>query len=226
MMGRNHLIAGSAIAATGLSSIFVLKELIPAEVSKPETELDLSAGAGAVWEQLRSSGFWWVSNPAQALWDWLMPHEGAALGVYLLIGLVLLQVGNLLPDIDSKSSLLGRYIHVPGPHRGITHTEWMLLGLFILSWPEPTRVLCFLWFGAWMHCEVDGLSRAGRVRFYPLSSHRVITLSGSTRCVVPQGYWKGYYTTGERSETVVLSVLVSACVVITAVSWFGYHSWL
>lgn len=221
MMGRNHLIAGSATAA---AAVFWVAELSDAG-SGPARFLDGKiSGLLHIWPgwlggfaDASASPQWAVqpvSSLAGALGGWMVPVDPVSpWGVlYLLLAAVLFGIGSLLPDIDSKRSLLGRHIHVPGPHHGITHTDWFLTGLLLLSFPEFTRVLVWLWLGAVLHCWMDGLSRAGRVRFYPLGRHKTISLpNGGGACVVTAGRRQGLYRVGQASETIVLAGILALC---------------
>lgn len=201
MMGRSHLIGGSAIAAASLSAVYALSQDV----------LPDSLSAVSVW--------------SQALLDWLVPVQGAvSLSVYLVISCLLFWLGCLLPDIDSKTSMIGRlFPGFPGPHRGVMNTYWVVALLVLCALPEPVRAAVFLAFGYWTHIELDGLSRAGSVRFYPLSRHKIIRQgSGESaqRCVVVHGYKRGYRS-GKTSEYVALSVVVLCCTAITVLSWWA-----
>lgn len=216
MMGKSHLVAGVAVTGTVLSVLHSA-----GDTTHPVTELLDQGLAILPW-----TGEHLCSEAATWLWQWVVPL-GASPGAwglgYVVAATVLLLLGSLLPDVDSPSSMLGR--HVPwvaalGPHHGLSHTDWLLWVLFAASLPEPTRVLVWLWFGALVHCELDGLSRAGRVRFYPLGRYKVVLLGPErTRCVVRAGRRRGLYLVGKRSEAVVLSVLVLVCASISSAAW-------
>lgn len=218
MMGKNHLIVGTAAAVAGVSWINVLAD----GTSSPAQFLDgLLSWVLRLWPSWLG-GFGdtvpaWAQHPisvgASWLVQWVMPEQLWSLGgvLYLILAVVLFWVGSLLPDIDSKSSLLGRHLHVPGPHHGFTHTNWFLAILLLFALPGFTRVLFWLFLGALLHCLVDGMSKAGRVGFYPLSKHKIIAFPDGTPCVVTVGNRISLYKVGGISELVVLVVSVALC---------------
>jgi hypothetical protein len=227
MMGRSHLAVNGAIAAVGLTWLNALRD--PA--SAPATSSDTWIREMAEWPTRilgqgapAGVGDHPVSGVAQWLWAWLFPFSSSpswvdgdagrlGLVAYLVVAAVLLALGTVLPDADSKASLLSRRLPfaVPGPHRGLLHTDWALIALFAASlWP-PTRLLVWLWLGAWLHCELDGLSASGRVRFYPLTRYRLVALSGGEVCVGRMGRHTVLYHAGTTGETVLLFGLLAAC---------------
>lgn len=121
-------------------------------------------------------------------------------------GLVLFTLGTLLPDIDSKGSTLGRYVHLPVRHRTITHTFWIVLLLGILS--LKVGLLFWLTLGYFLHIFWDSFSNAGIAWFWPLSRY----IHYPNGAVVKKGFrWK-LYKTGEASETVFLIAACGLCV--------------
>lgn len=196
MMGRNHLVSAAAIAGSSTSVLLAA----------------------------RTSEYRMVSETADAVIGWLVPHSGAAAVLYLFLCTALLLIGSLTPDIDHQRSLLGR--HLPSirkdpVHRGLTHTDWLWLPVLGLGLFEPTRFLVFAWIGIQSHLELDGLSRAGRVRGYPLTSHRVIR-QGDQLMVVRSGYWRGLYRTNKPSETYVLIAVLTACFGAGVSAWIVF----
>lgn len=148
-----------------------------------------------------------VSSLAERLGSWVLPVDlfSAWGAVYAFLAVGMFWFGSVLPDIDSKGSILGRMIRVPGPHHGITHTDWFLGLLFLASLPGFTRVLFWLWLGAALHCWMDGLSQSGRVRFYPLGRYTIKSLpNGGGAFVVASGNRLRLYQVGDLSETVAL----------------------
>lgn len=212
-MGRNHLIAGFALAGAAGVGLSALSDPDHRVTQWLDGLGETVTGRSALMSGLSS----WAL-------EWLVPVSDAGLSLalvgYLVLAAALYAVGCLLPDIDSRKSLLGRWVpfQLPGPHHGLTHTDWLLWLLFGLSLIEPLRPVAFLWLGAWSHCELDGLSRAGRVRFYPVSAYDVIALPDGRPCVVPRGFHRGLYRVGKPSERVVLVGVVLLCVLVMVAS--------
>lgn len=134
--------------------------------------------------------------------------------LYLLCVIGLFLLGTVLPDIDQKLRIR---------HRGWTHTDFFVIALLLLGMIPILRLVTIMAFGVMTHLFLDGRSRAGRVRFYPIQKHRVITYPDGTRCVVrPHRYNRGY-TVGDRSETVVfIRVLVICAVLLVICTVFAY----
>lgn len=88
--------------------------------------------------------------------------------VICTLGLIL---GSLLPDIDSKNSILGRYVpfmeDIVG-HRGITHTIWVVLLFFVGAYFSGNLFVWMVAFGYFFHLLQDSFSRQGVAWLYPL----------------------------------------------------------
>ena len=194
MMGRSHLVATAAIVTTGTSWLELL--------SRPQ------AGVTATLDRVSApltgqSTF--VSSAAQAAQDWMLPfglHPLHLAGVTLMLAL-----GSLWADMDHPRSLLGRHLHLSIAHRGITHTTWVSLVLLLASMADPSRLVFWFLIGSVCHNEIDGLSVAGRVRFYPLTSYKKVHLGPVPTIVSPR--YGGLYTTGKTSERIMLAVLAT-----------------
>lgn len=195
MMARNHILGGTAMLVGGVSLAY----------------------AGASWadEWLGSISPGWLGQAGDAVEGWLRSS--------LWLGLPLFWLGCLLPDIDSKSSKLGRLVHVPGPHRGLTHTNWVLLLLGVGAWFDPTGVVWWLLLGVVTHLVIDGWSKAGRVGFYPLGRYKIITFADGTPCVVTAKYRQGLYKSGKPSELIVLGCLLAVTVGLAALAVFTHQ---
>lgn len=218
MMGRNHLIAGTAIAVAAVSWVKELRDPVSGAAQLLDGKLSWLLHLWPGWlggfggpDSTTASPEWAVlpvSGLAADLSAWAVPVELASVwgAMYALLAVALFWVGSLLPDIDSKDSLLGRHLYIPGPHHGITHTDWFLGVLLLISLPGFTRVLIWLWLGAVVHCWMDGLSSSGRARFYPFGRHKTVSLpNGGGACVMAGGKRLILYSVGEMSETVVLA---------------------
>lgn len=124
---------------------------------------------------------------------------------YLAGSLFFFWLGSLLPDIDSKSSTLGRYVRLPVEHRTITHTVWALLAFLFFSVFHPW--LRFLWFGYTLHLLLDGVSAAGLCWTYPKKRYIVYNTGAF---IAPGHKWK-LYGTGKQSENRFAIVLQIVC---------------
>ena len=127
--------------------------------------------------------------------------------------------GGLLPDADTKSSLLGRLLPnwwhklTPG-HRGITHSLLYcggVLGLaLLLQWwgwqaewwemPEHPYMPVALTVGALTHLFADGLTVQGVPLFYPIFKRRIKLLGPFS------------FRTGSGVEPTVVTVLISIAI--------------
>ena len=86
-----------------------------------------------------------------------------------------LVIGSLLPDIDNKRSILGKYVHLNIKHRTWTHSIWAVIGLFLIANLQSYFILkSFLQgmlFGYVCHLIMDKFSRAGVCLFYPFTNY-------------------------------------------------------
>lgn len=217
MMGRNHLVFNVAVVTAVSSWVVVLSD--PDRVPTATADGWISSSSSKLFGVFDASAPSWltggpINDAVVWLREWVFPTQDTAFVsiLALLLAVLLLSIGTLLPDIDSKSSLLGRFVHVSGPHRGFTHTDWVLITVFAVSLWGPTRLLFWLWLGMALHCSLDGLSTAGRVRFYPLGKYKLIPLSGGTFCVVRDGRHGALYRVGGTGEYVILVVTVALSV--------------
>lgn len=86
----------------------------------------------------------------------MMPNAG--IGDF--VGLIM---GSVLPDIDSKTSIIGRYVPVLPkmiPHRTITHSLLMVAGAVLLSKSLGLGIL--------LHIVLDMFTKEGVPLFWPI----------------------------------------------------------
>lgn len=133
--------------------------------------------------------------------------------MYWMFVSVIFLVGTVLPDVDQKLKIA---------HRGITHTDFFVIALLLLGIIPVLRWMMFLAFGVMTHLRLDGLSRAGRVRFYPFQKYKMITYKDGTHCVVKSGRHRGY-TVGTDSEKEVFVLVICKCVLISLLVLFITH---
>lgn len=218
MMFRSHVTLGSAIIVGGAAALSLM--------------VDRSWGLGPVLDTsgvVLSSG---VAGAASAVAGWFVPWDVLSpVGLMIsVLCVVLVWIGFGLPDADSSTSKLGRHIPTLGPHRGLLHSDWMVYVLVLASIPEMSRPLLWLAVGYWSHLELDGFSRAGRARWYPLGSGwRTITFKGEP--MVVRKNWKGLYRANQPSErwfgtTVLILSLLPVIGVVMAWLMHGIPPWL
>jgi membrane-bound metal-dependent hydrolase YbcI (DUF457 family) len=82
--------------------------------------------------------------------------------------LVFCVLGALAPDIDEKSSKLGRVFHIPfSRHRGIIHSAWpwLFIGVAVSLFSRPAGYGFLI--GSLSHLFLDTLTPQGARLFYP-----------------------------------------------------------
>lgn len=80
-------------------------------------------------------------------------------------------LGTLLPDIDSETSSIGRYVKPISsviPHRTITHTIWIVALITGFGWYLKSLSLLALGLGYAIHIAQDAFSKQGICWFYPI----------------------------------------------------------
>ncbi len=204
MMGRSHVIGGAAVAVMGAAGLTWL------------SRLDLGAPSGWVARlpelstRIRDAAQWTLDVfelPGAGVSPAMIWYPMAALAGLLFV------VGTLWCDIDSKHTMLGRYLHLPLRHRGWTHTDWLFLPAAMASPFEPSGLLAWFTLGWFTHLLLDEISRAGRVHFYPLTNYKVYTTPPpDSREIVVKRHWVGLYKAGKPSEYIVLLALVIGAV--------------
>jgi membrane-bound metal-dependent hydrolase len=119
--------------------------------------------------------------------------------------------GSLLPDIDSKTSIIGRKIHLPFEHRTWTHSIWAIILLFILSiffvLIRPILI------GYIMHMLEDTPSACGICWLYPF--HKYIEYESGAK--VARGHKFKLYRTSDMSESIFVFGIIAIFVIII---WF------
>lgn len=117
-------------------------------------------------------------------------------------------IGSLLPDIDSKDSMLGRYVHLPLKHRTWMHSIWPCVPLFFFSlrWVQVR----WLFAGYLLHIAGDSLSAAGICFLYPFKKYKEYA-SGAFVC--PGHRLKLYRTSDGSERRFVIGTVALAAVV-------------
>ena len=190
MMSKSHLSCNAATVAALACAAGPIKNLIT-EVPRVPSEI-----TGAL-------------ERAGALF---MPDGNPAVTVLrTVIGMACFFLGTLLPDVDNRNSMLGRYVYIPIGHRTITHTAWAV-AVFALAglrlWP-----LTWLALGYFLHLFYDMFSVQGVCWLWPLSRYRKYP-GGAT--VKARRLLPGLYHAGKPSEGVFVAVTCGFWACVTA----------
>lgn len=190
MTGKHHLASG---ASTYLAMASI--PMVPSVYHGPFSEQVATACSFY-------SGLYYVPSGISS--------EGVGAIVGLVLSILMFFLGVLLPDVDSKGSILGKFIYLPFRHRTWTHTFWPIIIFLGLS---------FLWTGFfWLamgmiaHLFIDSISFQGVCWFYPLSKYRYYPNGGA----VKKKHWLKLYRTGSKTEAVVCYIYIIICIVIFA----------
>jgi hypothetical protein len=238
MMGRNHLITtGAAIAGLGYPVMRVGQRFAAshdvaqsgpwAGVGQAAQQLGEAVGGGAA-DVLGAAGDL-AGSFAYALVVSPLGLQGDHWPVMAGIAAALTLGGSLLPDIDSPNSIAGRRLGRPvpwlGPHRSVTHANWVPIGLFAASYcvnaVVPSQLLLgavfySLAWGYLGHLIADGFSHAGRAPWWPLGRWGL----GPGGVVVSRSRAVGarWYAVGSLGEHFV----VMAFTALMALSFIGF----
>lgn len=132
---------------------------------------------------------------------------GKCVGLYVL--------GSLLPDIDSKESLIGRFNPIPMPHRWIPHSLWFMVP-FVCMAVKLSPVFWFLVFGMFTHLLLDSMSKAGVCFLNPFTGY-VRYPSGA---FVKKGHVISLYANGEIGEKLLLLLVCLIAVTLAMINIF------
>lgn len=134
--------------------------------------------------------------------------------------LVSLCLGTLFPDIDRKTSTLGRYIYLPLEHRTWTHSLFACLLLLPITFVSPLGLV--FWIGYFLHLLEDASSAAGVCFFYPIQKYKKYA-SGA---MVVKGHKLKLYYAGKPSEIWLTVTVVLISIVVTWYTGFMCHGFL
>lgn len=141
----------------------------------------------------------------------------------IFVVMLFLLFGALLPDIDSPESILGRYVPFMGSivgHRELTHTLWILIGLFTLSYFTSYTFVWMIAFGYLFHMIQDTPSIQGVDWFWPIG--KGYRHYGQAK--IKNGH-KGIYRVGGTVEKVFVYIMYGVNIwliylwVILAFAW-------
>lgn len=197
MMGKNHVVVNTALTIAGTSCCAALAMSSYDALSRMN-KVFLSVGYPEVLSLNLDHGFL------------------GSFPIYLLVAFFMLWLGSLMPDIDSKDSLFGRYLHLPFQHRTWTHSIWALILPSIGAFYVP--VLRFFVIGYILHIALDGVSQAGVCFWYPFKKYRKYP----NGAFVARGHFIKLYRAGDKSETWLMCTIVLLCAVICFVCRYGF----
>lgn len=135
---------------------------------------------------------------------------------YLVAAAVLYVLGTLLPDVDNRRSMLGRFVYIPVGHRTFTHSIWPVIAFLVLS--IRFRPAFWLASGYALHLFWDSFSACGVCWFWPFSKYR--SYPGGAK-VKARRVLLGLYHAGETSERAFVAVACAACVAAGAWLWLA-----
>ncbi len=173
MLGRTHIVTTTAMGSAGLYGLHHL-------IETGDTES-------------------WYGSIAHTIVE-TIGLDFTEMGFPFLLTLAIIYLalifGSLLPDIDSKESILGRYVpfveEIFG-HRKFIHTIWIVLVLMAISNVTGFLVLWFITIGYFLHLFQDSLSIMSVHWFYPI-------------VIFPRK--RGFYRVGGVIETLIFALMI------------------
>lgn len=119
--------------------------------------------------------------------------------------------GSLLPDIDTPYSALGRFVCVPGGHRGWPHSIYPVIVLSLVS--VIAHPMIWLVLGYLLHLLWDAPSVMGVAFLRPFSGY-IVYNSGAK---IKKKHWLKLYKTNGLSERIIVFLFT----VLSVLLW-GY----
>lgn len=193
MMGPNHMIVNMETAVvTGIAC-------------RKAADMASQVEALVPLSQAMHRGMTWV-------WLSVFPSTGSMLRMVASgsVAVILFLLGSLLPDIDTKKSTIGRYVHIPLRHRTWTHAVWIPALMFLIG----LRISVVMWLslGYFGHLFWDSLSKGGICWFYPFQRY----IEYESGAFVARGHWVKLYRSGDVREYVIvglMTVLMVLCII-------------
>ena len=202
MTGKSHLLAGGCICAQMLCILdYVIQSDIVFDFTCPDWFYTMHIDK--IIPEIPALR---LSAICRLIWDFLF-YLGDVHGIlwflfYAVIVSILYMFGTLLPDIDSRKSILGRFMYLPVEHHKITHTLWVVSMLFLMS--LIIRPIAWISFGYLVHLWLDSYSRCGVCYFYPISKY----IEYPNGAMVKRNHKIKLYRTGAPSEGIVTGIIV------------------
>ena len=218
--GKSHLLAGGCICAQTLCILdYGIQSDIVFEFTRPDWFYTMH-----IDKIIPEIPVLRLSAICRPIWDFLfyldyLGYLGDVHGImwflfYAVIGSILYMFGTLLPDIDSRKSILGRFMYIPVKHHKITHTLWVVSMLFLMS--LIIRPIAWISFGYLVHLWLDSYSRCGVCYFYPISKY----IEYPNGAMVKRNHKIKLYRTGASSEGIVTGIIVLITVFLF---YFRFH---
>lgn len=179
MLGKNHIISNTCTLLLMASGVMVGRQL----------------DATTILNQ-------WIVTVTTGIYNFIVEPQYLPALVVIPLSIIFFYFGTLLPDIDSETSILGRYIHVPIEHRTWTHTLWIVIIFVFIG--LTFRPILWLAVGYLLHLFWDNLSVGGVCFLYPMVGYRTYGRGAK----IKKGHILKVYRVGSASEYVVITVLI------------------
>lgn len=199
MQGRSHVVVNVFVASASVIGLCSLSESLTGISRLSEYTNTIIAGL--------------VPKPL-SFYNISVPYPWDVFSAWFICYLSLI-IGSLLPDIDSRSSALGKVFHLRLRHRTWTHSIWALILLFVMCFGNVYAR--WLFFGYFLHILCDSFSSAGVCLLYPLTKYRKY----SNGAFVAKGYHLKLYRTNKFSEGVFVGVTVAVSILMFIYFGFG-----
>ena len=188
MLGNNHAVMNTTITVSSATGLLYLSQY-----QGDNTVLDIASTyyVGYIIDFVTSDTY------------------GLPIILYMSVCVILFLIGTYLPDIDSPTSTLGRYMpwH-PEKHRVWTHNIWVVSFLFVTS--ILFRPFVWLFWCYTLHLVVDSFSYAGVCWFYPFSKYRHY----NNGAFVKKNHKLKLYREGSPAEYVIVALSCVLCIFI------------
>lgn len=166
-----------------------------------------------------------IAGSAAVSYD-VVPVVGDTINNYVSVPSIFLCIplyflGTLIPDLDSPSSVLGRYSPIKLPHRTILHSLWIPI-LLSVFFHDNVYVMWFV-AGYLVHVLLDSISVMGVCFFWPYPGYR----SYGSGAKIKKHHVVKLYHANTREETVVAISFIVLCLgILLAAVLFGKSAYL
>ena len=205
MRGYNHVVCSSVMFATACVS--------------QHLSVKISTGKINQFWNIKMEPLHFFSELYIKIWNFLgFEQLNNFESIIKLIGMFFIFIiGTLCTDCDSKTSLMGRILHMPFEHKTWLHAIWIpLLCLCAgISFPPAS------WFAlGWLSHEfMDAFSHCGIAYLYPFTTYRKCGFAKQKKGL---HLFKCYYT-GKQSETIFVILFVFLNIVFSLFLILGQY---